>query len=129
MMLSRTQRHVLIGDVVVLVVLTIVGFVSHNELNAGPRMLTTFVPSLVAWLWVSPWFDLFDEATLYAPGRMAWRTAWAWTLVGPLAVSLRAIWLNRVVLPVFLLVFTGANLVVFTLWRGAFAWFKARGTT
>ncbi len=128
MILSKPQREVLVGDVVLLALMTVVGFASHNELNAGGRMLTTFVPTLVAWLWVAPWFGLFDETLLYTPGRIAWRTAWAWTLVGPLATLLRAIWLNSVVIPIFAVVFTTLNLLLFALWRAGYAWFKARGT-
>ena len=126
MVLTRSQRQVLLGDVVLLVILTIVGFASHNELNAGWRMLTTFLPALIAWVWAAPWLGLYNEKTLYSPRQMAWRAAWAWTLAGPLATLLRAIWLNRVVIPIFALVFTGLNLVVFAVWRAGYAWFNVK---
>lgn len=125
-MLTRIQREVLVGDVVLLAILTVWGFASHNEINAVGRMFTTFIPLLVAWLWTAPWFGLFDEVVIRSPQRVWWRAAWAWTLTGALGTLLRAIWLGSTVLPVFALVLTGLHMVAYTLWRAGYAWFRSR---
>ena len=45
----------LVGDIIVLGLITLFGFATHNELgSAGLRMFTTFIPLLAAWLLLSP---------------------------------------------------------------------------
>lgn len=126
MILTRTQKELVAGDVVLLAILTLVGFAFHKEVSAVSRMATTFVPLLAAWLVTAPWFGLFDETVVLSPGRVWWRTAWAWVLTGALGTLLRAIWLNSVVLPIFALVLTGLHILFFVLWRTGYAWARSR---
>ena len=119
---SSIQRRVIIGDILLHAILTVAGFASHNELNAVLRMFTTFLPLLIAWFWVAPWFGLFDVDVVRSPKRVWWRTAWAWTAVAPLGALLRALWLGTVVIPIFALVLTGLNALGFVIWRVLYAW-------
>ena len=123
--LTPLQRNALIGDVLVLVLLTVAGFASHRELDAGLRMLTTLLPFLLAWVWVVPWFGLYDQATL-TDFRRTWRVPWAGSAAIPLGAFLRGVLLNRPILPIFVLVFLGLSSLVFTLWRAVYAFWGGR---
>ncbi len=123
--LTPLQRNALIGDVLALGILTVAGFASHRELDAGLRMLTTFLPFLLAWAWVAPWFGLYDRATLTEPRRV-WRVPWACSAAIPLGAFLRGLLLNRPILPIFVLVFLGLGGLAFTLWRAAYALWERR---
>ncbi len=122
------HRRLIVGDVILLVILTLFGFAFHHELTNSAHILATFVPLLVAWLWLAPWFGLFNEATFRSPKRIWWRTAWAWTAVAPLGALLRAIWLSSVVLPIFALVVLGLHMAAYVLWRTAYAWWASSRT-
>lgn len=119
------HRRLLIGDVLLLLILTVIGFLSHKESPFQVRMLATWVSLLVAWLWLAPWFGLFDERIFLSPRQVWWRTAWAWTAVAPLGTLLRAIWLNATVIPVFALVIFGLHTTAYVIWRLAYAWWGA----
>lgn len=119
------QRRALVGDILVLAMMTVVGFASHGELKAGPRMLATFIPFVLAWLWVSPWFGLYEEDVLRQP-RQVWRVLWAWSAGAPLGALSRALVLGREVVPVFVLVVFTLNGLALVLWRATYAWRRAR---
>ena len=115
------------GDGLAVVVLTLVGFASHGELDsAGLRMLTTFLPTLGAWLFVALPAGLMRLETA-ADFRQLWRVGWAAALAGPLAVLLRGLWLNRPIVLIFALVLTGTSILALLLWRAAFAAWLNRG--
>lgn len=119
---TPTHRRAFIGDVVLLAIVTFIGFASHNEWTAGLRMLTTFVPMSVAWFWASPWFGLYDEAVLTDVRQVWWRALAAWTLAAPFGTFLRALLLNSTALPVFTLVIFSFHALGFALWRGIYAY-------
>jgi hypothetical protein len=72
------------GDILVLLLVTIFGFATHGELgSAGLRMLTTFVPLVVAWGLVAPHLGAFEleKSNQVAScgdhfGRWYWRDLW-----------------------------------------------------
>lgn len=113
--------HVLwlgVGDVVVFILVTIFGFASHGEVaDAGLRMLTTFLPLLIAW-WVVGFPGGVYDLTLLTQPRQLWRPFWAMLVAGPLAILLRSLMLgNRPMIPVFALVLTGISAVSILAWR------------
>jgi FlaA1/EpsC-like NDP-sugar epimerase len=119
--ISPTTRTALIGDVVVLAVLTVIGFASHATLNEVPRMVTTFVAFLVAWGLVAPWFGVYQEAILTEP-RQVWRVALAWLAAAPLGALLRSVLLNRSIVDVtFVLVTIAINGLALVAWRALYA--------
>ena len=71
----------IIGDVVVLTVLTVVGFAMHETLGAAARLSVTVGAFLVAWLWiaVSPIFVVVMTAVT-GVGLVIWRGVLAWWL-------------------------------------------------
>ncbi len=121
-MQNSNQRAVLLwsGDFLALLLLTLIGFGSHNELGVGVgRMLATFVPLAAAWLCVAGPTGLLKPLQT-AGYRSLWRVAWAMLLVGPLAAVLRGFWLGSPVVPVFAAVLTGTGALVMLIWRGMY---------
>lgn len=123
----RTQMIVLIGgDLVTLALVTALGFATHGTLDtAGFRMLTTFVPVLIAWAVVAPFLGAYDMSRV-TEARQLWRPFWAMVLAAPLAAWLRGVWLNAPILPVFVFVLGGVSALGILAWRAAYALFVAR---
>ena len=115
----RTNRLLwvlVLGDLLALLVVTIVGFASHAELNAGARMLTTFLPLAAAWIMVAPILGAYDFAHL-SETRNLWRPCYAMLLAGPLAAWLRALMLGSAIIPVFVAVLSGIAALGILIWR------------
>ena len=117
-----TQTSVLIGgDILVLALVTVVGFASHGTLvSAGTRLFSTFVPLVAAWFLAAPAMGLFERGRA-ADWRQLWRVVWAMIFAAPLASILRGAWLNSAIIPVFVLVLTGVSALGMLIWRGLWA--------
>jgi hypothetical protein len=115
----RNSKSTLItGDIIVLAVITIIGFVSHGEteLSLVPRMLTTFIPLVVSWFLIAPWLGLFDAQITSKPKQL-WQAPLAMLLAAPMTVILRATMLNTVALPLFTLILGGSAALGLLVWR------------
>jgi hypothetical protein len=115
----------MIGDVAVLVLLTVVGFATHATLDAVGRFLVTALSGLLAWAAVAPFLGVYEEDTIDSP-RGIWRVAWAWLLAAPLATFLRGMALNRDIPWVFVLVTVLVNGFGLVAWRIGLGWTRAR---
>jgi hypothetical protein len=122
---TESQRRAIIGDVVVLVVLTLVGFATHLTLDAFGRMAVTLVASLLAWAAVAPFLGVYSPTVIDEP-RAVWRVGWAWLLAAPLATFLRGAVLGRDIPPTFVIVTILVNGFGLVLWRIALGWSLAR---
>jgi hypothetical protein len=112
-----------VGDAIVISVLTIVGFATHETLGQTGRLLVTIGAFLAAWAFVAPWFGAFDRTNIAEAARV-WRIALAWVAAAPLGAVLRGLMLRQDVPPVFVLVMTvvtGAGLVVWRVVLSRFA--------
>jgi hypothetical protein len=108
---------VLAGDAVTLALVTLAGFASHDTLgSAGARMLSTFIPLLLAWLLLAPHLGVFASRNTDQP-RQLWRPFWAMILAAPMAGFLRGVWLNAPVLPIFVVILGGVSALSILLWR------------
>ena len=118
---SRLQRFVLIaGDIITLAIVTVIGFASHGTADtAGSRMLTTFIPLVVAWFLVAPFLQVYDNQ-ISLDGRQLWRPLWAMILASPMAAWLRGLMLNSPILPVFVIILGGISAVAILVWRGIY---------
>lgn len=116
--MNGQQRTILIlGDLIALVLVTILGFATHGELaTAGTRMLTTFIPVTIAWAAVAPLLGLYDPSRAQDLRQM-WRPLWAAVLAAPLAAWLRGVWLNAPIIPIFVLVLGGVSAAGIMIWR------------
>ncbi|MGD9091429.1 MAG: DUF3054 domain-containing protein [Anaerolineales bacterium] len=115
----RSPRVLLLilGDVVTLALVTVFGFASHDELGtAGVRMLTTFIPLVVAWLLIAPHLKVFDLAIVSNP-RQLWRPFWAMVLAAPMATWMRGAWLRSPILPIFVVILGGVSALALFAWR------------
>lgn len=113
------------GDVVVIFLVTLVGFASHNRLGSGVmRILTTFIPVLVGWVLVGIHVGVFDPARAANP-RQLWRPFWAMVLAGPFAGWMRGLLLGIPVAPIFVIILGGFSALSLLVWRTLF-WFLTR---
>lgn len=101
-----------------LAILTVIGFASHGETDISfvPRMVITFVPLLVGWFGLAPWFGLFAAETLSDP-KQFWRPALVMVFAAPLATVLRAALLGTSAIPIFTLVLGGTSALGMVIWR------------
>lgn len=124
--MSWIQGLLWIGDIVTLIILTLIGFATHGELNAGlPRMLAIFIPLLITWLVAATPIGALRLETA-RDFRQLWRPGWAMLLATPLAVILRGLIISRPVAPIFGLVLAGSGIIAIFIWRGIFAFLAAR---
>jgi hypothetical protein len=126
-MLTREKFPFLLvfGDVVVLFLVTLVGFASHDRLGSGVvRIMTTLVPVLVGWALIGVHVGVFDPVRAADP-RQLWRPFWAMVLAGPFAGWLRAVFLGSGVAPLFVVVLGGFSALALLAWRTLY-WFLTR---
>ena len=118
----RTQWIILVcGDIITLALVTGLGFARHGTLgSAGLRMLTTFIPLLIAWFAVAPFLGAYDLGHANKLAEL-WRPGWAMVLAAPLAAWLRGAWLNAPILPIFVLVLGGFSTMAILTWRAAYS--------
>lgn len=105
-----------IGDILVILLVTWIGFWTHNESVLNPRWLTTFLPVVIGWLAISPWLGLY-RPEVFCSWKQIWRVALAAVLSAPLAAWLRGAVLNSAILPLFVLVMAATNAFGLMLWR------------
>ena len=113
-------RWAVVGDVVVLVVVTVFGFLTHSTLDETWRLVVTSLGVLVAWAVVAPWFGVYSTTVLTRPASV-WRVAWAWAIAAPVAGFLRAWVLGVGVSATFVLVMIVVNGSVLVVWRFVYA--------
>jgi hypothetical protein len=107
-----------VGDAVVIAILTIVGFATHETLGQTGRLLVTIGAFLAAWAFVAPWFRVFDERVVRNI-RTAWVVPLAWIAAAPLGAVVRGLILGIDVSPIFVLVMTAVTGAGLVLWRVA----------
>ncbi len=124
-MMSRIT-WLIAGDVLTLGLVTIFGFATHGTLgSAGMRMLTTFIPVLIAWLLIAPFVGAYNlEWT--ADVRQLWRPFWAMVLAAPFAAWLRGAWLGTAIMPMFVVVLGGVSALAILCWRLLYWLFRKR---
>lgn len=115
-----------LGDVLVLAAVTLWGFATHDALeSAGIRLLTTFIPLVVAWFLVAPHLKAFDDSRT-TRWRELWRPFWAMVLGGPIAVFLRGAVLNQPIIPLFVVILGGISALAILAWRIVYLLIKKR---
>ena len=117
---SNATLVLVIGDALMLGVVTVVGFASHGTvLEAGSRMLTTFIPLAFSWFLISPFLGLYRDYSC-SDYRQLWRVLLAGIYASPLAAWLRGVLLNTPILPVFVLVLGAVSILGLMIWRVVF---------
>lgn len=119
------KKSILIfGDILALAIVTIVGFVTHGEggLEYLPRMAAAFIPLVIAWLILAPWFELFDPQ-IPINLKLLGRIALAVIFTSPLALVFRGLFLNVPIIPIFAVVFTFTSMFGLIVWRMIYSLF------
>jgi hypothetical protein len=110
----------LIGDVMVLLLVTLIGFASHDRLDSGIlRILSTFVPLLVGWGLIGVHVGVFDPVRAADPHQL-WRPFWAMVLAGPFAGWMRALFLRTEVAPILVIILGGISALSLLAWRSLY---------
>jgi hypothetical protein len=120
-MINNRERIVLVvGDIVTLIIVTIIGFASHGTAgSAGIRMLTTFIPLAVAWFLIAPHLKVY-EGNVANDWRQLWRPFWSMVLAAPMAGWMRGMILDAPILPLFVIILGGVSALGMLVWRGLF---------
>lgn len=113
---KSTLIGLVIGDSLVVLVVTLFGIESHGESLTGLRWMPTFLPVTLAWGLIAPWFGLYHADVVRSPLQI-WRILPVLLLVTPLALLARSLWLGRPVIWQFGLVLGGILALAFTIWR------------
>jgi hypothetical protein len=119
----KRKYTLILGDVIALTIITLIGFAAHKQATPSfaPRMLTTFIPALIAWFALAPFFGLFDAA-ITSNWKQLWRVIYVSVIGGAILAILRAAMLGGVALPLFAWIIGISTAVGMTLWRGL--WIK-----
>jgi len=114
----KSKYILVIGDALALLVVTLLGFTTHGEFNASflPRMLAVYIPLLIGWFLLSPWFGLFNSEII-SNSKQFWRPILTMLFAGPLAVVLRGLLLNAPIIPIFAVVLSGTSALGLMIWR------------
>jgi len=120
--------YLISGDILALLLVTLIGFISHGEGKTSflSRFLAAFVPLTFAWLILAPWFALFQPDIIASNLKQLWRVPLAMLFVAPLAVIIRSAILRVNVQPVFVLVFGVSSAFGLVLWRGLYLLLKRK---
>lgn len=112
---------IILGDLLAILMVTLLGFIFHGESIATPRWLTTFLPLSAAWALQAPWFGLYEPEIAGDWRRSWWRAALSAVLAAPMAGLLRAMMLGSVVVPVFVIVLALTAAGGMAIWRMTFS--------
>ena len=125
--LKRPPISLLVGDILVLVLVTVAGFMTHNTLgSAGSRILATMLPLLVSWLVIGAHVGVFDAEKARSPGQL-WRPFWGMILAAPLFALLRAFMLGvETINTTFIVVMGGIGALAMLAWRALYVFVIAR---
>lgn len=117
----------ILGDVIMYLLVTIIGFSSHDTLawDSLPHMLATFIPFSVSWIVMAPWMGLFNRKIICERGQLV-RVPIAAIFAAPLGATLRGIWLSSPILPVFVIVMAVISAALMIAWRFVLQLFMCR---
>lgn len=115
------QYFLILGDILALLLVTMIGFASHGEANASfvPRMAAAFFPLLIAWFLLAPFLELF-RPEITSNSKQLWRPAFTMIFAGPLAAVLRGLILNAPIIPSFAVVLSLTSAFGLLVWRTIF---------
>ena len=118
--MQKTPFYLLLGDIFVLLIVTLVGFSTHDRLSSGAvRIGATFIPLVTSWVLIGVHVGVFHPAYIAEP-RQLWRPFWAMVLAGPFAGWMRGLFLKSGVAPIFVVVLGGVSALSLLAWRALY---------
>ena len=117
----NNQSVLILGDILAIAITTLIGFATHGELNSAFRLriFAAFVPLIIAWFLLAPWFGLFQPEIISEP-RQLWRPVFAMIFAAPLAGVFRGLILQADIVPIFIIVFGATSALGTVIWRGIY---------
>ena len=121
------NRILVFGDILALLITTLVGFITHREgnLSFAARFAAIYFPLSTAWLILAPWFGLFQPEITSSPKQL-WRPVFAMLFAAPLAVVLRGLILNAPIIPIFAVALSATSAFGILVWRGIYFLLKRK---
>jgi len=107
----------ILGDIIVLLLVTWTGFATHNVSLLNSRWLTTFIPLLAGWFLAATATELYQSYQSRSLVKVVWKAAAAAALAAPFGLWIRSLFLNSPVQPVFVLVMTGICVAALVGWH------------
>ena len=119
--MARPKQIMYFGDAVAILLVTLIGFVTHGETNLSflPRFAALYFPLSISWFLLAPWFGLFEQEITSTPKQL-WRPAFVMVLAAPFAAVLRGLILSTAILPVFAIVLAATSAFGMLIWRGLY---------
>lgn len=101
-----------------LLLVTVIGFISHRETDASflPRAAAMFVSLISGWFLLAPVTGLFNDERVHT-GPPLWRPAVTGFFAAQFAVTVRGLLLQSSVQPIFVVVLGITTAFGMTLWR------------
>ena len=117
-MICMKRSILILGDIVAILITTLVGFVTHGEADASflPRMAAIFFPLAVTWFMLSPSLGLF-QPEITSSAKQLWRPVLAMVFAASLAAVLRGLLLNAPIIPLFAVVLSLTSAFGLLVWR------------
>lgn len=117
--------YLMLGDIVTLLLFVYIGQADHELVDAENPvrgLLLASLPFILTWLVTATVLGTYRVSKDDLQWRVAfWRLLNAWLVAAPLGVVLRAVWLDRAVIPTaFVLAALGFGGVMLLAWRAAY---------
>ncbi|NLG97835.1 MAG: DUF3054 domain-containing protein [Chloroflexi bacterium] len=126
---SNLLRWLIIGDVIAILIVSLIGFLSHYGEVRGWRWLTTFFPVLAGWFLIAPWLGVYRAGPAMSL-KQVWRPGLAAFLSAPTAAWLRGLLLGGAAIsPVFVGVLGLTDALGFLIWRSIWVLIANRTAT
>lgn len=125
-MKHKTTATLVIGDLLIILVFSAVGRLSHSLIPDFLSVIKTTIPFAAAWLIVGALTGIFKPASVESVGRAFKITLLTLVIAGPLGVLLRSLMLGK--LPFYTFWFFGPfNLSWFMIpWRLLYVYIKKK---
>jgi hypothetical protein len=106
----------ILGDFLTLLLVTLIGFATHNSQFDLRRILANWLPMCLAWGMAAPLLGLWNKKQ---PSLLKnwWRLLWASVLSVPLGVVIRGFILNTPTIGIFVLVMMATSVLGLIIWR------------
>lgn len=113
---NQLSTLLILGDFLAFLVVTIIGFASHNSQLNLMRILAIWLPLCFAWYLTAPLLGLWKPVQ---PSLLKnwWKIIWATILSVPLAVVIRGFILNTPTIGTFVLVMIATSVAGLFVWR------------
>jgi hypothetical protein len=121
-MKHKTTTLLVVGDLIVVLLFSAIGRVSHQMTPDPKSVLYTALPFAVAWLIVGALVGTFKTASVEGVGRAFKMTILTVVLAAPLGVLLRSLLLGRMMILSFWIVGSVSLAVLMLAWRLLYAY-------